>query len=232
MFETRPRKGTMMNTNDVLGEQVEAAEDEFLETWIAGPSFLRLDEMPIQVGDPAPEAGLLDHTGEKVTLSSLWVDRPALLLFWRHFGCGCGIDRAERLREEYADYVAAGANVVVIGQGEPERAAAYKERYDIPCPILCDPGREVYRTYGLPEGTPAQILFDAPEEFWAHGHDIGVEFQGQRRDQGRPLVDNPWQLPGEFVIDSTGIIRLAYRYQYCEDFPNPLVHVTAIKMAS
>jgi hypothetical protein len=39
-------------------------------------------------------------------------------------------------------------------------------------------------------------------------------------------------LPGEFVVDRAGVIRLAYRYQYCEDFPNPLVLTTAIQLTA
>jgi hypothetical protein len=34
------------------------------------------------------------------------------------------------------------------------------------------------------------------------------------------------------VIDRSGTVRLAYRYQYCEDFPNPLVLVAGIKEAA
>ena len=58
-----------------------------------------------------------------------------------------------------------------------------------------------------------------------------LERDRRRREQGRTLVDHPWLLPGEFVIDREGAIRLAYRYQYCEDFPNPLVLTTAIRLA-
>jgi hypothetical protein len=76
------------------------------------------------------------------------------------------------------------------------------------------------------------VLFDAPEDFWAHTREVGERFQADRREQGRPLVDNPWLLPGEFVVDTSGVIRLAYRYQFCEDFPNPLVLTTAIKLAA
>ena len=48
---------------------------------------------------------------------------------------------------------------------------------------------------------------------------------------GRPLVDNSWLLPGEFVIDTSGIVQLAYRYNYCEDFPDYRVLTTAIREA-
>ncbi len=59
-----------------------------------------------------------------------------------------------------------------------------------------------------------------------------MKLAGTRRKMGRPLVDSPWQLPGEFVVDISGIIRLAYRYQYCENYPDPRVLVAAIREAS
>ncbi len=46
------------------------------------------------------------------------------------------------------------------------------------------------------------------------------------------MVDSPRQLPGEFVVDADGIVRPAYRYQICEDYPNPLVLVAAIREAT
>ena len=75
----------------------------------------------------------------------------------------------------------------------------------------------------------SQIFYGAPEKFWSHPREVGEEFLGERREQGQPLVDHPWLLPGEFVVDRSGILRLAYRYQYCEDYPDPLVLTTAIR---
>ena len=31
--------------------------------------------------------------------------------------------------------------------------------------VLCDPAYEAYQAYGLVEGKPSQILFDAPDEY-------------------------------------------------------------------
>ena len=218
--------------SDVAEDQIRAAEREFIERWTRGPDRQRWESLPPQVGDRAPDAELADHTGREVALSSFWRDRPALVLFWRHFGCGCGVERAARLRDEIDDYVAAGANVVIVGQGEPERAARYRDEHRLACPVLCDPDRDLYRAYGLREGHVAHVLFDAPEEFWTHDRAIGEEFQLQRREGGRPLVDSPWQLPGEFVVDASGTVRHEHRYQHCEDFPPPLVLIAAIKLAA
>ncbi|HYN37283.1 MAG TPA: hypothetical protein VEV82_09955 [Actinomycetota bacterium] len=53
-----------------------------------------------------------------------------------------------------------------------------------------------------------------------------------RRASGDRLVDNPWQLPGEFVVDQNSKIRLAYHYNYCENYPDPQVLIASIKLAT
>jgi hypothetical protein len=152
-------------------------------------------------------------------------------MFWRHYGCSCGRDRARRLSAEYKDFVMTGVNVVVIGQGEPEGAAAYANKNNIPCPVLCDPTYKVYEAYDLLEGRTSQILFDATDELLKCDFNAGRQLSDERHGTERAAVDNPWQLPGEFVVDKKGIIKLAYRYQYCEDWPNPLVLIAGIKEA-
>ena len=206
----------------------EDAEKEWLETWVAGPGNKR--SKLLDPGTSAPDLELLDHTGVSRRLSSFWSDGPALLMFWRHFGCGCGLDRSSRLNDEYEDYLAAGINPVIIGQGEPERAAEYREKYGITCPILCDPEFAAYSAYGLANFGVEQILYDAPEETWDHSMEIGLDFQEARRAINRPLLDNPGMSTGEFLVDPSGTIRVSYAYQYCEDFPDPRVFLVAAKI--
>ena len=207
------------------------AEAEWLQKWTEGPKRIRWDRIPLQVGDAAPDLELQDSTGAPRRLSASWHGQPALLLFWRHYGCSCGRERAARLAQEYSSYTELGANVIVIGQGEPARAAAYAERYHLPCPVLCDPTFQAYRAYDLLEGKPSQVVFDASDEHLRCDLKAGREMAQSRHGTERATVDSPWQLPGEFVVDKNGVVRLAYRYQYCEDWPNPLVLVAAIKEA-
>jgi peroxiredoxin len=218
--------------SNLLDKQIEAAEQEWLDGWKHGPSRLRWNEPPVQIGDLAPNLELADSDGVKVQLRDLWRDQPLMIIFWRHFGCSCGVDRAIRLNREYAEYVATGGQVVVIAQGEPERATAYAKQYEIPCRILSDPTFSAYIAYGLLEGTPAQILFDAPREVLEREWAAGVKLAEERRAAGRPMVDSPWQLPGEFVIDTHGVIQLAYRYNFCEDWPDHRVFVAALHVAT
>ena len=207
---------------------VEDAEKEWLEIWVAGPGEKR--SKPLETGTSAPDLELLDHTGSSRKLSSFWSDGPALLMFWRHFGCGCGLDRASRLSEEYAAYLAAGITPVIIGQGEPERASEYREKYEIDCPILCDPDYAVYNAYGLFNFGVEQVLYDAPEETWSHSEEIGLDFQKARRSINRPLVDNPWMSTAEFLVAPSGLIRTTYNYQYCSDYPDARVYTTAARI--
>ena len=212
-----------------LEQLTSAAEREWLDRWTAGPTEQERSGLP--AGTRAPDLALADHTGRQRKLSEFWTGRPALLMFWRHFGCGCGVDRAKHLRAEWTDYLEAGLNPVIVSQGEPARAAAYRAEHDLPCPVLCDPDHVAYRAYGIGHWPVERVLFDAPAEYWGHTHDVGVSFQNSRREAGRPPVDDPWRAVAEFVIGSNGLVRVSYVYQSCEDFPDPRVLTTAARLS-
>lgn len=219
------RERDSVTQSGTLDELTSAAEAEWLEGWTRGPTEDLGSLLP--PGTPAPTMDLEDDTGKLVPLSDMWADSPALIMFWRHFGCTCGHDRARRLIDELDTYEKAGLRPVIVCQGEPERTAEYRARYGIPVPMLCDPQHSAYRAFGVGQWAVEQVLFDAPAEYWAHPRALGVEFQNGRREEGRPPVDDPWRAAAEFVIGSDGVIRLAYAYQYCEDFPDPRVLTTA-----
>jgi peroxiredoxin len=214
---------------DLARLEVEA-EQRWLASWLEGPTFTRYDQLPPQPGDAAPDPELPDTSGYARRLSEYWAHGPALVIFMRHFGCSCLMERWEGLKIELADYADAGARVVAICQAEPERARAVAERREYQFPLLCDPDRSAYRAFGLLEGQPAQILHDFP---WQPDDEETARtlFLEPRRGTERAVVDSPWQLPGEFVIGSDGRIALAHRYQYCEDFPPKTVLLGAIAAA-
>lgn len=211
-----------------VAELTAAAETRWLDGWTAGPTEDQGSGLP--AGARAPELALADHTGQQRLLSEFWAGQPALLMFWRHFGCGCGVTRAERLRAEYQGYLDAGLNPVIVAQGEPARAAAYRTEHDLPCPVLCDPDHVAYRAYGIGQWAVERILSEAPPAFWRHPREVGASFQNGRRARCRPLVDDPWRATAEFVVTPGGLVRLCYFYQYCEDFPPPRVLTTAARL--
>jgi len=210
-------------------DQHEAAEAEWLTAWLAGPKRTRWTSLPPQVGDAAPDVELPDASGQVRRLSEWWRVGPVHLIFLRHFGCSCLSERWDRLRHEMAASTDAGAATVAVAQGEPERTAEVAAQHGYPFPILCDPDRRAYEAFGLLEGTPSQVLHDFP---WRHGDCESVEkLFAPRKGTERAVVDDPWQLPGEFIIAPGGRIALAHRYQYCEDFPPQTVLLGAIAAA-
>ncbi|MEX0625946.1 MAG: peroxiredoxin-like family protein [Chloroflexota bacterium] len=212
-------------------EQLEAAaEERWLGQWLVGPTRIRYEELPPQAGDVAPDPMLLDTSGEPRRLSDFWAHGPLLVIFMRHFGCSCLMERWEGLKFELSAFAEAGARVVAICQSEPKRARAVAERREYQFPLLCDPDLAAYRAFGLLEGQPSQILHDFP---WRPGDEETARtlFIEPRRGTERAVVDSPWQLPGEFVIGSNGRIALAHRYQYCEDLPPKTVLLGAIAAA-
>ncbi len=213
-----------------LAQLEKEAEDRWLAMWLAGPTRTRFESLPPQVGDPAPDLTLRDTSGEPRRLADYWAHGPALIIFMRHFGCSCLMERWEGLKVELSSYAEAGARVVAVCQAEPKRARAVAERRAYQFPLLCDPGFDAYRAFGLLEGQPSQILHDFP---WKPGDEETARtlFLEPRRGTERAVVDSPWQLPGEFVIGSNGLIALAHRYQFCEDFPPKTVLLGAIAAA-
>ncbi len=205
-----------------------SAERRWMDRWVEGPT---IEGNPLRRGNSAPDVEVIAEDGSTMAMSRAWSERPALIMLWRHLGCGCGLDRAGRLQEELPAYESAGLNVVICAPGEPERIAAYKERYGVPVPMYSDPLYEAHRAFGLGHWSLEQVLYDAPDEYCELGVDTGREFQNVRRAQGRPLVDDPWMQAGEFVVDTQGTIRVAYLYNYCEDYPDPRIFTTAARLA-
>lgn len=206
-----------------------SAEQRWMDRWLEGPT---IEGNPLRRGDTAPDVSVLDESGDLISLSTAWAERPALIMLWRHLGCGCGLDRKGRLVEELDGYIGAGLNVVICAPGDRERVDAYKERYEVPVRIYADPDYASHRAFGLGHWSEEQVLYDAPDEYC----DIdlrprtGEEFQRERQEMGRPLVDDPWMQSGEFVVDTAGKIRLAYLYNYCEDYPDPRIFTTAARL--
>lgn len=217
-----------VETPATLEELTAAATTRWLEGWTEGP--IEAEPVGLRRGAHAPNLVLHDQTGVERSLSEFWEENFVLLMFWRHFGCSCGVDRAQRLRDEMAEYESAGLRPVIVTQGEPARAAEYRARHGLTCTLLCDPDHRAYRAYGIGQWPVERVLFDAPAEYWAHPPDLGMSFAESRREEGRPPVDDPWRGAAEFVIGSDGLVRLSHLYQHCLDFPDPRVFTTSARL--
>jgi len=126
-----------------------------------------------------------------------------------------------QLRREKDAFDRLGAAVVLIGMGSVEQTAAFKERFDVPFPMIADPDKRLFEAFRLKQATAGSLL-SAKMVFrgvtaMAKGHGIGVP-QGDVR-----------QLPGVFIIDTDGRILFSHHAAGPADHPRPETLLAALR---
>ncbi|WP_368070834.1 thioredoxin-dependent thiol peroxidase [Nitriliruptor sp.] len=101
----------------------------------------------MEAGQPAPTFTLPDQDGREVSLEDLR-GRPVVIYFYPKDdtpGCttqACGI------RDQWAEFEAAGATVLGISPDTVESHATFAGKYDLPHTLLADPERAALEAYG------------------------------------------------------------------------------------
>jgi peroxiredoxin len=114
-----------------------------------------------------------------------------------------------RSKKQFEDI---GFQVVLVGLGTPHQTEAFKKKYSLSFPIICDPEKKLYQTYGLGKGSivrmasPALLL-------------KGLKTLSQGHTPGAPQGDIK-QMPGVFLIDTSGNIRYAHYSKDPSDNPS------------
>ena len=171
-------------------------------------------KVPVRAGDVVPkdlaQSKVLDREGREIVLESFWAERPALLLYLRHFGCLClsaqitdvapRLDELERLR----------IRTVFISNGAPLFIDAFVERFllaDKPVDIVTDPTLASFRAAGMLRSWWATF---GPRGIWdgiratADGH-VNRLGEGDNLQQGGiVLVDPEGQVAWYYRNLSTG----------------------------
>ena len=182
-------------------------------TTLSLPTQLPLRSMTPVAGDSARDVLLHGAMTRRTHLADLWVGVPRalVLVFLRQYGCPLCQEQVTGLRDQHADFAAEGVTVAAIGQGTPRDARRFREQLSLPFPILSDADRSAFAAYGLLDGTVEQVYSMAPGLRMAsamlHGH------------LPHRTVGSVRQLPGTFVIDHCGVIRLAHPGLHAADVP-------------
>ena len=117
-------------------------------------------EATLAVGDPAPDAALTSVEGAETSLSSLWPEGPLVLVFLRPLRSQYCIDSALKWRDADSIVRKAGGEIVAVCTGTPDEAAALRQQWNIPYPVLSDPSAQAYTAFGVTSEQPGSFVVD------------------------------------------------------------------------
>jgi len=126
-----------------------------------------------------------------------------------------------QLRQTKPQIDAAGAQVVLVGMGDPAATESFRHQFDIPFPMICDPDRELYKSFNLNR----MGAFDFLSPSMAIK---GLSAMSQGHFVGLPTGDIK-QLAGAFVIDTHGMIRFSHISKTAQDIVAPQTIIDAIE---
>jgi peroxiredoxin Q/BCP len=103
----------------------------------------------LDIGDTAPDFELPGDDGKVITLDDLLSEGPLILYFYpADFTSVCTAEACE-IRDRHEDLRAVSANVVGVSpQGESSHNR-FRDKYELPFPLLDDRRKEVIRAYGV-----------------------------------------------------------------------------------
>jgi peroxiredoxin len=103
----------------------------------------------LTAGEKAPDFELPEAFGGSVRLSELLKDHLAVLAFYSgDFGVICSLEM-KQLQSMYADFRRAGAEIVGVATNSRFVHSAWRERLDLPFPLLSDFDGRVSDEYGV-----------------------------------------------------------------------------------
>lgn len=130
----------------------------------------------LKIGDKAPENLGTDQSGKQHKLSDYKGKKIVVFFYPRASTPGCTAEACD-LRDNYHRFLASGYEVLGISADNAKRQASFKEKNQLPYPLIADTEREVIEAFGV----------------WGEKKFMGRTFDGIHRTT--------------FIIDEEGIIE-------------------------
>jgi len=101
----------------------------------------------LEAGDKAPDFTLPDQNGDEVKLSDRW-DEPVVLYFYPKANTSGCTTQACSIRDNRAEYDAAGATVIGISPDEVKDIAKFTDKNGLDFTLVADADHAVAEQYG------------------------------------------------------------------------------------
>ena len=101
----------------------------------------------LQVGDKMPRFAAADETGKMVTDKDLIGKKTVIYFYPKDSTPGCTAE-ACNIRDNYHAFLAQGYQVYGVSKDSQASHIKFKEKYDLPFPLLSDPTTEMLQAFG------------------------------------------------------------------------------------
>jgi len=123
------------------------------------------------------------------------------------------------LRDALPDIRRRGAELIIVGNGQPQHAIDFRETEHVESPLYVDPELQAYAAAGLKRGlrsslSPGVIL-------------RGLRAFGEGKRQGATMGD-PWQQGGVFIIRPGNRVDFSYISAEAGDHPSAEAILSAL----
>lgn len=101
----------------------------------------------LQIGDKMPSFAAADETGKMVTNNDLIGKKTVVYFYPKDSTPGCTAE-ACNIRDNYHAFLAQGYQVYGVSRDNQASHIKFKEKYDLPFPLLSDPTTEMLQAFG------------------------------------------------------------------------------------
>jgi len=158
--------------------------------------------MRIQTGAHAPPIDHLDILGRPIRLEN-YRGRAVLVSFYRFASCPFCNLRVHRLIQKQPEFERRGLDLIAVFQSSAANILKHVGQQDPPFPIIADPEKTLYARYGI-EASGWAVARAAVRRMGDAARAVAMGFTPKDIDGDKDLI------PGDFLIDAEGIVRIAY----------------------
>lgn len=112
----------------------------------------------LQAGDKMPSFAAADETGKMVTDKDLIGKKTVIYFYPKDSTPGCTAE-ACNIRDNYHAFLAQGYQVFGVSKDSQASHIKFKEKYDLPFPLLSDPTTEMLQAFGAGDNFNAGYIY-------------------------------------------------------------------------
>ena len=101
----------------------------------------------LSIGDKIPAFSVIDETGKSVTERDVIGRKTVIYFYPKDSTPGCTAE-ACNIRDNYQSFMARGYQVFGVSKDSQASHVRFKQKYDLPFPLLSDPTTEMLQTFG------------------------------------------------------------------------------------